>query len=711
MFYDVINNSEHRSILQGKIRDFVEEAQTAHRQMWTEWADADKYFESDQVPQGFTEDHRQQLVDANDPTRGNQNSKQYVVLNKVVMSHEKVLGDFIAGQRMLLVSGRTPKDRRFAKVMQKKLDYVGDQVKLWDEVMVPTLDCGLRRGLHWVKVWFDPYKNLPFGKVEMQEISCRDVMIDPRCRRYYYQDKRYVIHRQRYTQQSANLRFRPFLDGGVTFAADRRADDPYQQSSTDVRQQHCTIDEVQYIETEVKFYGVNPEGGDENPFIEIDEQSYNQALQDPKTRKMVFQSTEDVWYVCYYNESVGVFYNSPIEFESDTIIPFINIRSEGRVYPFGSTKYEKNLQDLLNVFISVMLDNAKKGNSGIYSVSASTYQQFSDQLIAAINGSGPRLIPDENFKVHYPREINPALVQLFGMVQGAIEEVQSSHALSKGEMPRERLAAETVNMIMARDRVSHGRKDVMIRWTMTKIAQVLYKIVATKSTEEDWIKLTDNAKTDPEYVPINFTVTDQEYNQLILEMLGIQITPEMEQNPQFMQQLQQQIQSARYKFEQDNEVQKHNVKQYQVGDQVLTAEQFQEAIKQSGMPAEQFAQQNQVQVIPVVIYSINDMTQDSDLDLVYSVDFNADRDKQMKANRSLQLFAQGALTTKRLLIDLDYPDADTVAVEADERNQALQMGTQIMKTPDLYALVQQAMQALQAGVDINPKTKEEGEAK
>ena len=711
MFYDVIKNSEHRSILQGKIRDFVEEAQTAHRQMWTEWADADKYFESDQVPQGFTEDHRQQLVDANDPTRGNQNSKQYVVLNKVVMSHEKVLGDFIAGQRMLLVSGRTPKDRRFAKVMQKKLDYVGDQVKLWDEVMVPTLDCGLRRGLHWVKVWFDPYKNLPFGKVEMQEISCRDVMIDPRCRRYYYQDKRYVIHRQRYTQQSANLRFRPFLDGGVTFAADRRADDPYQQSSTDVRQQHCTIDEVQYIETEVKFYGVNPEGGDENPFIEIDEQSYNQALQDPKTRKMVFQSTEDVWYVCYYNESVGVFYNSPIEFESDTIIPFINIRSEGRVYPFGSTKYEKNLQDLLNVFISVMLDNAKKGNSGIYSVSASTYQQFSDQLIAAINGSGPRLIPDENFKVHYPREINPALVQLFGMVQGAIEEVQSSHALSKGEMPRERLAAETVNMIMARDRVSHGRKDVMIRWTMTKIAQVLYKIVATKSTEEDWIKLTDNAKTDPEYVPINFTVTDQEYNQLILEMLGIQITPEMEQNPQFMQQLQQQIQSARYKFEQDNEVQKHNVKQYQVGDQVLTAEQFQEAIKQSGMPAEQFAQQNQVQVIPVVIYSINDMTQDSDLDLVYSVDFNADRDKQMKANRSLQLFAQGALTTKRLLIDLDYPDADTVAVEADERNQALQMGTQIMKTPDLYALVQQAMQALQAGVDINPKTKEEGEAK
>lgn len=706
MFYN-LDNSSDKGTLEAKIRDFVIESQSEHRKMWTEWADDDKYFESDQVPTGFTEDHRQQLVDANDPKKGNLQSKQYVVVNKIVMSHEKVLGDFLNGKRMLIVTGRTPRDRRFAKVMQKKLDLVSDQVKLWEEVMVPTLDCGLRRGLHWVKIWFDPYKNLPHGKIEVREISCRDVLVDPRCRRYFYQDKRYIIHRQRYTVDAANLKFGGFRDGNIQFANDNLSEEPYQTSTTDVRQQHCTIDEVQYVETEVKYYAVNPKGGEDDPFIEIDKQTYELALQKDETRKLVFQATDEVWYVCYYNQSVGVFYNAPIEYGTDTIIPFINIRSEGRVYPFGSTKYEKNLQDLLNVFLSVMLDNAKKGNNGIYSVSASTYQQYSDQLIAAINGTGPRLIPDENFKVHYAREINPALVQLYSMIQSGIEEVQSSHALSKGEMPKERLAAATVNMLIARDRVSHGRKDVMVKWTMTRVAQILYKIIAVKSTEEDWVKVTDNNKTDPEYVPINFTVNDAEYNQLLMEMLGIQITLDMEKNAQFMAELQQRMQSARYKFEQDNEVTPHQVKMYKVQGQFLTPEQFKSAVEQSGVPLEQFIEEQKAEEIPTVIYSINDMTSDADLDLVYDVDFNADRDKELKANRALELFARGALTTKRLLVDLEYPDADTVAAEADERNQALQMGTQILQTPDLYALVTQAIQAIKMGASLKPEEKKE----
>jgi hypothetical protein len=97
------------------------------------------------------------------------------------------------------------------------------------------------------------------------------------------------------------------------------------------------------------------------------------------------------------------------------------------------------------------------------------------------------------------------------------------------------------------------------------------------------------------------------------------------------------------------------------------------------------------------------MTKDADLDLVYDVDFNADRDKELRANRALQLAGMGKLTTKRLLIDLDYPDADSVAAEADQMNSALQLGTQVMNTPDLYALVQQALNVIQTGGSIRPE--------
>jgi hypothetical protein len=185
----------------------------------------------------------------------------------------------------------------------------------------------------------------------------------------------------------------------------------------------------------------------------------------------------------------------------------------------------------------------------------------------------------------------------------------------------------------------------------------------------------------------------------------------MEQNQQFMMELQQKVKEARYRFEMDNEVKRHELVQYKVNGQILTPEQLKGAIEQSGMTPEQFQQEVAVEEIPTVIFDINDMTQDADLDLVYDVDFNADRDKELRANRALQLAGMGKLTTKRLLIDLDYPDADSVAMEADQMNQVLQMGNTVMENPDLYALVQQALAVLQTGGSIKPEEKKKEGAK
>lgn len=705
MFYD-ISDPEQKGKLEDMIRRYVIEAEAEHNTMHVEWQDSDKYFESDQIPEGWTQEHKQVFANANDPTLVNQSSqqqKQYVVLNKVLMSHEKVLGDFINGKRMLMVTGRTPKDRRFAGVIQKMLNYIQDRAMMWEEVVVPSIDCGIRRGIHWIKVWFNPFTNLPHGKIEMREISCRDVLIDPRSRGYFYQDARYFDHRQRFTVDDANERFAQYTGGTITFAQDQEYEQPYQRTPNSTTL-FCTIHEVQYVVPETKYWTVNPEAtSEDDQYVEINKSMYFQALQNPQVRQRVFQQTEDQWYVCFFNKAVGVFYNAPIEYDSQGLFPVINIKSEGRLYPFGSTKYDKNLQDLLNVFISVMLDNAKKGNNGIWSTDTATYQRFSDQIIAAYNGKGPRIIPTENFKVDYPREINPALVELYGMVTQALEEVQSSHALSKGEMPRERLASATVNMLIARDRVSHGRKDVMIQWALTRVARVIYKIMAEKFTEEDWVPVTDVNKSEPEYVPVNFVVNDQEYNQLILEMMGLEVTPEMQQNAEFMKKLQQQVMQARQQFESENEVTRHNVTQYILKGQVVTAEQLKAAAEQLGQDLNAFKQAQGVEEKPTVIYSINDLTQDADIDLVYSVDFNADRDKELKVNRALELAKMGKLTTKRLLIDLEYPDAEVVADEADRQNQALQMGQQVLQTPDLYALVTRAIQALQMGQPILPE--------
>jgi hypothetical protein len=717
MFYD-LTNPELRATLEDKVRRWLIEAESKHKEMYAEWNDADNYFENLQVPDGFTEAHKDQLANVNDPTQGSVTAKQYVVFNKILMTHEGILGDFINGKKMISVTGRSPKDKKFARVIKSEMEMLQDQLQLWDEIVVPTIDSGIRRGIHWIKIWFDATQNLPFGKINVREISCRDVLVDPKSRGTFYQDKQYIIHRQRFLTDDANLRFRRYTDG-VSFSPDRLSDDAYLYQASPSRDLTSTVYEFQYKELEIRYFAYMPppepagqpspeqpgQPGQPNPpqpganpqadaqIQEITEEQYAQLSQDPQTASKCFMESKDVWYTCLYNRGTGVFYNAASEFEMDTLIPFINIRSEGRLYPLGSTKYDKNLQDLLNVFISVLLDNAKRGNRGIYGVNTQAYQQYSDQIIAAVNGSGPNVIPTDEYKVEYPRELNPGIVQLFSMVEKALDDVQSQHGLSKGEMPRERLAEKTVNLLIQQDRTSHGRKDIMIRWTLTKLGKLMFKIITSKFTESHWAITTDANAGDTNYTPINQIVNDVEYLHLLASMVGIELTPDMDE--QQLMQADQQIQAYRKTFEKENEVVKRPVAVYTIEGKQFTQEQYDEFVKQSGMAPEEFQQKYRVQQSQANVYVINDINKDVDVDVIYEVDFNYERDREMKVNRAFMLYDRHIITGDRVLGDLDYPDADEAWGEAVKQNQALQLGNEIVANPQLYQMVMSAMQALQ----------------
>lgn len=702
MFYD-ITDPQLRATLDDKCQRWLIEAESQHRSMYAEWNDADQYFENQQVPDGFTEAHRDALANVNDPTQGSVTNKQYVVFNKILMTHEGVLGDFINGKKTLSVSGRTPKDRKFARVMRAEMEMQQDEMMLWDEVVVPTIDCGIRRGIHWIKMWFDPTRELPYGKIMVSEISCRDVLIDPKSRKPFYTDKQYIIHRQKFLVEDANRLFAKYL-GGQQFAPDRFSEDPYLYQASPSRDLTCTIYEFQFREVETRYFALvdTPESGNtqwtqtaggDAQVQEIDEQTYNKLALNPETAQNCFMETRDVWYTCLYNRGTRTFYNAENEFGIDTLTPFINIRSEGRLYPLGSTKYDKNLQDLLNVFTSVLLDNAKRGNRGIYGVSTAAYTQFADQIIAAINGTGPNVIPTDQYKVEYPRELNPGIVQLFGMVEKALDDVQSQHGLSRGDMPRERLAEKTVNLLIQQDRASHGRKDIMIRWTLTRLAKLMFKIIQTKFSESHWARVMDTQRGDPQYIPVNQILTESEYLQMLAQMAGVELTPDTQ--GQDLMDANDQIKQFRKQFESENDVTKVPQPVHDINGQRFSDADYQKGIQKSGMDPAEYDQANGVEHSSINVYVINPIDKNADMHVVYEVDFNYDRDKEMKTNRAFALFDRQVITGKRLLNDLDYPDADDAWDEAMKQNQAMNLGMQIVSNPQLYQMVMQAAQALQ----------------
>lgn len=680
MFYNLANEQD-RVDLQTLIIDWIAEAKTIHDSMLVEWDEADQYYENEQVPAGFTDRHKDALADANDASKPSTKHKQYVVVNKVRESHESILGDFIGARKSIQIRGRSPKDKRVGNAIRAQINHVEDEVELWDRVMVPVIDNTILRGLDWIKVSFNPFKNLPYGKIEVDRISCRDGLIDPNTMAQFMEDTKYRILRREMAVKDANKRFGEFL-GGMEFGPDMEARQAHTRRSDKSSQVlYCTIYEVQYVETEYDYFFDDPKTGKSE---QIEEDEFYRLSNTMGFQAPIYKIEREQFYQAFYNAGVGVFFNDELSPNTWGLIPSINIKRESRAYPFGDAIYYRNLQDLLNVLMSVALENAKKGNNPIVGVDPSTYSKYAAQINEALNSPGTKVLPAATLSVHYPRELNVAVVNLLQLAEKFIYDLSSKHAASRGELPTQQIAERTVNMLIAQDRQSHGRKDVTIRWTMTQLAKIFYRIAVENFTEEHWVRLTDQKVGDPEFVPINFRLTESEYQDLIIAMMGIdmKMLKQMSTTPEGKNALRDaQAAVARFvaDFERTNEVERVPDISYRLADnRVLNQEQMSAELKQLNLNIEQYKNQYGFEEIQNVIVVINDMSSDPDVDIRYDIDFNFEQDRVARHNRALLLKQNGAITNRRLLQELEFPDAEQAAREAEEENQVLMLAKQIV---------------------------------
>lgn len=696
MFYD-LTNPTLKADLETLIRDWLADAKTIHDSMNIEWDEADQYYENEQVPSGFTDRHKDVLADVNDPSKPSTKHKQYVVVNKVRESHENILGDFIGARKSIQVRGRSYKDKKIGNAIKAQINHIEDEIELWDRVMVPVIDNTILRGLDWVKIRFNPFKNIPYGKIEVERVSCRDVLIDPNTIDQFMEDTKYRIHREEMSVKDANKRFGEYL-GGLSFGPDSEAQQSHtRRGARPTHEQYCTIYEIQYVELECDYYHQDPKTGKQT---QIDEEEFYRLSNTFGVKAPIFKVERTQFYQALYNSGVGVFYNEELQPNAWGIIPSINIKRESRAYPFGDAIYYRNLQDLLNVLMSVALENAKKGNNPIVGVDPASYAKWATKINEALNSPGTKALPASTLSVHYPRELNVAVINLLQLAEKFIYDLSAKHAASRGELPTQQIAERTVNMLIAQDRQSHGRKDVTIRWTMTQIAKIFYRIAAENFTEEHWVRLTDQKVGDPEFVPINFRLTEEEYQDFILSVMGVDMkavesaatTPE---GREALQEARAAVARFVADFERTNEVQRIPDISYKLSDgRVLNGEQMQEELKKLKIDFEQYKARYGAQEVQNTLVVINDLSSDPDVDVRYEIDFNFEQDRVARQNRALTLAQMGAITPRRLLHELEFPDADEAAREAEAFNQALALGKQIIEDQELYAQVLTVMNGL-----------------
>jgi len=671
-FYNVEITEADKSTLS----NWISNAKADFESYRSEIEQADAYMDGEQIPSGFTSDIKAQVEKANAQGVGvlNTAQKNYIVINEIIKSHDRILGEFIKAERRMEVSGRTLKDRKRSTVLRRSMKMVEEINKTWMMAVVPAIDSMFHRGLGWVKSYLDPFVSLPNGKIVEEYVSPRWIMIDPTSSHPFYDDTQFRAHVRRIRKNDAieMMGSYPGFDP-VKLTSDAQ----YQKTTEETQGEWCTFYEVHFPVEKMHYYKVD----EEQKLQEIEREEYLAGEDVIAERKRIFR-------IGLYNVSQGgLFHLMEADVNSWQLTPFINRRSERRAYGQGDFLTYKNLQDIFNIVQSLILDDVKRGRKFIGQVSAATYQKHK-ALLERVEVEGG-WIPDINAKITPLPGLNTGVLTLLQLIKQDIDDIRSLPEVSQGKLPAKQISSETVSALMASAVLTHGRKDAMINVAITMMAMARSKLITKFWKSEEWIKV-NNKPGDDEYIPINkMLVGKDQYYEEISAIFDIPI-PKGEVSDEEAQA----FQSVKKKFEKENDIQVKTEDFHNVDGKVLTSPMYEKMIGDSGLLPENFVKRHSVVSKKEDVYYINFLNEDVDCDISYTIDFDTERTKQMMKAIMLQLFDRMVMHPVTMMSAIGVENAQEEFEKAQGHFQALGMAKKIMENPKFQHAVQLAEQLL-----------------
>jgi len=317
------------------------------------------------------------------------------------------------------------------------------------------------------------------------------------------------------------------------------------------------------------------------------------------------------------------------------------------------------------------------------------------------------------------KSINSHIVMLVPWLIQWIQDSISKHSASTGELPANQVAEATVKTLIARDRTAHGRKDVMLEWTLTMMARLFAKIICKFDTEPSFFPLMDMSSSSRNYIPINHVWTEDEYITNLAQINGLQVpqappidsVPEKfrqgiaDQYQQQQAQFEQQMWILRQKFEQENDVKPEIVDGYVTADGSQFTEQDladakEQVMQEKGYTEEEFFALYKPQSAQIKVYMVNILDEDLDLSLRVSIDSDFASDPQYIANRAMALMQMQPPAMSRVdgLRDMKVPDAENIVARADEENKAIQLAKEISQAAEADpTIIEQIVALMNAG--------------
>lgn len=706
--YNIFNEDE-RQRLGGIIEQRIRDDDTAHRKYIEEWDEVDDRLNGEKTPSGYSLDHIVALAQGNSPLIGEKEKSKirtFVNAPQARPIHESNLGNFINVRRKLTVRANNPTDSGKARVFQKRVEHIENVQMLPEEIYFPLMDQAWAKGLMWAEGLVNPFARELRGKQEWKVINCRDVLVDNHAQGMFFNTRRWDTLRFKVSIEEAKdtmLKYPHFYPEKLH--GDNDYDIAWQRQTDRLMQSDFATFYNHQFRRKVCSYVIETDNGELKP---ITPQQYAIMVRDPRLAERVHQIGEDEeYYIVLYHRTLGVLDLRRNDAGMFTRIPLVNISTDSRLYPLGDQQVSKNLFDLLNVLLTVFLQNAKKANKPIGEIDESVWDDAEKLAVidAALEhgGSAPGLKG-----IHNVQPINSYLIQMLPLTLQMIQDLSSRHSASMGEVPSQQIAKATVDTIIAKDRQAHSRKDIMLKWTLTNIHRLMVKYIALYDTESDFMPLFDSTPGSPNYIPINKLWTRDEYVANLAMMA--RLTPPQAQSPDDQAdpersntiqanndaeaQFAEQINAVRMQFESVNDVKVVEMDGYIVQGMEMTDQDIMDQADQLGVSLEAFVAMYRPEPAKIQMFKVNDLHEEAELSVVSSIDTDYQNSPEYREQRAFALFDRGVYPMVDLLKDTNVQDPENVAKRAIMENQAKQLALDIAKDPELF---QQVMAGIQKG--------------
>lgn len=620
--YIDITKYEDKSYLDTLLNGWINEDEQEHQKMIPSWDKYDRYYDDQMTPQGLRDDAYQVIKENNlesDKLLVDVNDSLFVPVNEIRRIIDGGVGEFTSTKKETKVYANDPRDTNSIDIVKKVIMDIERSQSLWKRVRRPNIKEMFISGIAWTYIHYNSKVNYPLGNIEISSENCRNVMVQKGSKEMYFQDSTRFTRIIRMPIAKAKRYVKRMGINENRIGADNEANSKYGiRENNEIQQEYVTFYEVFYKAEYPVYFKFNEAGGK----MEIsNEDDYD------------IENEEEYHFRAIYHKGLGTIQNGPNKYGRPWVIPYYNIQSKRNLYPNGDCYYLWRLIQLLNILMTLLVDNLRRQNKEIIGISEITYDKYLTQLIDAYNNGG--FVPIKEGSVGLQEikrnDISDKVAKIVPLISKYIDEAGNRTELSEGQMPSDYLSTRTVNNLLEQYRRKFTYKDENIEYAVELENELIYKIIATEFTPAHWIRLEDVKPGSQEFVPINQIYTLEQYEQYIQEnKINIDI------------------------FEEENHV--HYI-----------------------LPNIALPEQVSRMLTLVVINPLDDSI---DMTMEVKFDFDAKRDSIEKAQRGQLMRQAGLMPDDQYMIDVggySQAEANEMLKKVYGQNQALQLAQEITK--------------------------------